>query len=354
MKIIVTGGSGFIGSTVIKLFLKEKKHKILNVDNLSYASCIEAISNEIKNHRLYEFAKVDICNKKKLKEIFNKFKPNIIMHLAAESHVDRPIESSDLFIKTNIIGTHNLLEVSKEYFESLHNSQKKKFLFHHVSTDEVYGSLSSTDRAFTEKSRYMQNSPYSASKASSDHLVRAWFETYNLPALITNCSNNYGPYQFPEKLIPLVITRALRGLEIPIYGDGLNIRDWIFVEDHAKALINVIENGKVGQIYNIGASCEKTNLEVVSTICNILDKLKPRSQSTDKKYFDLVKFVKDRPGHDRRYAIDSSKIRNELNWTPSENFDSGMYKTVEWYLKNLDWCNRIFNNNYKSTRLGLV
>ena len=353
MKILITGGAGFIGSTTIKQILKKTDHKILNIDNLSYASNIGSLDEVSNTNNSYKFKKVSINNKQNLKKLFREFRPNVVLHLAAETHVDRSIDSASNFIETNILGTFNLLEIAREYFDELEDNEKRLFLFHHVSTDEVYGSLAIDEKAFTENSRYKPNSPYSASKSSSDHLVMAWHKTYNLPTVITNCSNNYGPCQFPEKLIPLVITKALKEQKIPIYGDGLQVRDGLYVEDHANALINVFENGIIGEIYNIGGDCEKSNIEVVKIICDILDNLKPRSNDKNKKYFDLVEYVADRPGHDKRYAINSSKIKKNLGWQQKENFETGINKTIKWYLSNLDWCDSIAKNSYKGGRLGL-
>ncbi len=339
MNIMVTGGAGFIGSNLINFLIKNTKCNVLNIDKLSYSGNLLSLDNVSLNPR-YSFVHADICDQDKLNKVFVSFQPDIIMHLAAESHVDRSIDGPADFIETNIIGTFNLLEVSREYWKS--RNKFDSFRFHHISTDEVYGSLSNTpSELFTENSRYDPRSPYSASKASSDHLVRAWHKTYDLPILLTNCSNNYGPYQFPEKLIPLVILNALDGNNIPIYGNGEQIRDWLYVEDHVKALYEVALNAKPGETYNIGGLNEKKNIEVVTSICNILDNTIPLK---DGKYKSLINFVDDRPGHDKRYAIDSSKIKDELNWEPKETFETGLKKTVKWYLDNREWCNEVDKN----------
>ncbi len=326
MKILVTGGAGFIGSAVIRHIIHNTEDEVLNIDKLTYAGNLESLK-EIDQNPRYTFQQIDICDKEALEKAFNSFKPNLVMHLAAESHVDRSIDGPAEFINTNIVGTYHLLEVARQYWQNLDDLDKQQFKFHHISTDEVYGDLEGTTDLFTETTPYAPSSPYSASKASSDHLVRAWHRTYGLPILVTNCSNNYGPYHFPEKLIPLVILNALDGKALPIYGRGNQIRDWLFVEDHARALYKVVTEGKVGETYNIGGHNEKQNIEVVKTICHILDELKP--QVNGQLYESLITFVTDRPGHDLRYAIDASKIANELNWTPAETFDSGIRKTVE-------------------------
>ena len=349
MNILVTGGAGFIGSAVIRHIIQNTDHQILNIDKLTYAGNLESLA-EVSHRPNYSFSQIDICDAEALKKAFNSFKPNLVMHLAAESHVDRSIDGPAEFIATNIVGTYTLLEASRYYWQSLDDSKKAKFKFHHISTDEVYGDLEGTTDLFTESTPYAPSSPYSASKASSDHLVRAWHRTYGLPTVITNCSNNYGPYHFPEKLIPLVILNALDGKALPIYGKGDQIRDWLYVEDHARALYKVVTEGKIGETYNIGGHNEKQNIEVVKTICQILDELKP--QANRQPYESLVTFVKDRPGHDMRYAIDASKIDNELNWTPQESFESGIRKTVQWYLDNLDWCRRVQDGSYQGQRLG--
>ena len=349
MKIIVTGGAGFIGSAVIRHIISDTDDEVLNIDKLTYAGNLESL-RDIDHSARYNFQQIDICDKEALKQAFNSFKPNLVMHLAAESHVDRSIDGPAEFINTNIVGTYHLLEVARQYWQTLDDLDKQKFKFHHISTDEVYGDLEGTTDLFTENTPYAPSSPYSASKASSDHLVRAWHRTYDFPILITNCSNNYGPYHFPEKLIPLVILNALDGKALPIYGKGNQIRDWLYVEDHARALYKVVTEGKIGETYNIGGHNEKQNIEVVKTICHILDELKP--QANGQPYESLITFVKDRPGHDLRYAIDASKIANELNWTPTETFDSGIRKTVKWYLNNMEWCSRVQDGSYQRERLG--
>ena len=349
MKIIVTGGAGFIGSAVIRHIINNTDDEVLNIDKLTYAGNLESLKEIAKSPR-YIFKQIDICDKEALEQAFHSFQPNLVMHLAAESHVDRSIDGPAEFINTNIVGTYHLLEVARQYWQNLDDLDKQQFKFHHISTDEVYGDLEGTTDLFTETTPYAPSSPYSASKASSDHLVRAWHRTYGFPILVTNCSNNYGPYHFPEKLIPLVILNALDGKALPIYGKGNQIRDWLYVEDHASALYKVVTEGKVGETYNIGGHNEKQNIEVVKTICRILDELKP--QANGQPYESLITFVKDRPGHDLRYAIDARKIANELNWTPTETFDSGIRKTVEWYLNNMEWCSRVQDGSYQRERLG--
>ena len=349
MKILVTGGAGFIGSAVIRHIIHNTDDEVLNIDKLTYAGNLESLEHIDQSPR-YEFQQIDICDKEALEKAFNHFQPNLVMHLAAESHVDRSIDGPAEFINTNIVGTYHLLEVARQYWQNLEEMSKQQFKFHHISTDEVYGDLEGTTDLFTETTPYAPSSPYSASKASSDHLVRAWHRTYGFPILVTNCSNNYGPYHFPEKLIPLVILNALDGKALPIYGKGNQIRDWLFVEDHARALYKVVTEGKIGETYNIGGHNEKQNIEVVKTICHILDELEP--QENGQPYESLITFVKDRPGHDLRYAIDASKIANELNWTPTETFDSGIRKTVEWYLNNMEWCSRVQDGSYQRERLG--
>ena len=341
--ILVTGGAGFIGSAVVRNILSTTDSIVVNIDKLTYAGNLESLK-DIENNPNYFFEKVDICDQRKINSIFNKYNPDIIMHLAAESHVDRSISNPEEFLKTNILGTYNLLNASQKYKKK---NNEKSFLFHHISTDEVYGDLGPNDDAFTEENSYIPSSPYSASKASSDHLVRAWNRTYGLETIVTNCSNNYGPYHFPEKLIPSVIINALHARPISIFGDGTQIRDWLYVDDHANALLNVALNGKIGETYNIGGSNEKTNLEVVEIICNLLEELAPNKPSGINLYSDLITFVDDRPGHDQRYAIDSSKIKNELGWEPEETFESGLRKTVQWYLNNKVWINNILSGSYK-------
>jgi dTDP-glucose 4,6-dehydratase len=351
LKILITGGAGFIGSAVVRNLLRDPRHSIVNVDKLTYAGNLDSILDAETNAN-YFFEQVDICNKAKISEVFNKHKPDLVMHLAAESHVDRSIDSPDQFMNTNILGTFVMLEASRIYCESMHKSGESNFRFHHISTDEVYGDLDKSGGLFTELDSYAPSSPYSASKASSDHLVRAWHRTYGLPILITNCSNNYGPYHFPEKLIPHAIICALKGQNIPIYGDGLQIRDWLYVEDHADALIRVISEGKIGETYNIGGHNEKTNIEVVENICDLLEELAPIKPKGISQYKDLITFIDDRPGHDFRYAIDASKIRDHIGWVPSETFETGMRKTIQWYLDNSEWWERVLSGAYRLERLG--
>ncbi|MCJ0829552.1 dTDP-glucose 4,6-dehydratase [Acinetobacter sp. NIPH1876] len=350
MKILLTGGAGFIGSAVVRHIIKTTKDTVLNIDKLTYAGNLESLK-EIDEDQRYQFQQIDICDASKLEKIFQQFQPDVVMHLAAESHVDRSIDGPSAFIQTNIVGTYTLLEVTRNYWQALDNNKKASFRFHHISTDEVYGDLEGTTDLFTETTPYAPSSPYSASKASSDHLVRAWQRTYGLPTIVTNCSNNYGPYHFPEKLIPLVILNALDGKALPIYGKGDQIRDWLFVEDHARALYQVVTQGVIGETYNIGGHNEKQNIEVVKTICKILDELRP--QANAQAYESLITFVKDRPGHDLRYAIDASKIERELGWKPQETFETGIRKTVEWYLNNLEWCRRVQDGSYQGERLGV-
>ncbi len=343
-KILITGGAGFIGSAVIRQLIAETDATVVNVDKLTYAGNLQSLSSVADNPR-YCFEHVDICDAAEVARLFREHQPDGVMHLAAESHVDRSITGPAAFIASNIIGTYTLLEAAREYWNTLPAGRKNTFRFHHISTDEVYGSLGETG-LFTENTAYQPNSPYSASKASSDHLVRAWHHTYGLPVVTTNCSNNYGPYHFPEKLIPLVILNALNGKPLPIYGKGDNIRDWLYVDDHARALRLVLTKGQVGETYNIGGWNEKTNLEVVQAICAILDELRPNASITH--HSSLITHVKDRPGHDRRYAIDASKIARELGWKPQETFDSGLRKTVEWYLANTDWINGVTSGEYQN------
>jgi dTDP-glucose 4,6-dehydratase len=350
MKFLITGGAGFIGSAVIRFLIKKTKHQVLNLDKLSYAGNLESLRSVSSNLR-YKFVKGDICDRKLISKIFSNFKPNVIMHLAAESHVDRSIDHPKNFIQTNIIGTSVLLEYALKYWKNLSNGNN--FRFHHISTDEVYGSLDKTG-LFNEKSSYEPSSPYSASKASSDHLVRAWHRTYGLPVLITNCSNNYGPYQFPEKLIPLIILRALSNKPLPVYGTGLQIRDWLHVEDHVEALYQVIMRGKIGETYNIGGNNEKTNLDVVYNICDYLDKIRPIKSNAFESYRKLISFTEDRPGHDQRYAIDSKKIKKDLGWKSKVPFKTGLHKTIEWYIDNSKWCKNIKNNNSYHQGLGQI
>ena len=330
-RILITGGSGFIGSTLIRYIINQTQDSVINIDKLTYAANQSALKG-VENNPRYAFEQIDICDLKAIESVFEKYQPDAVMHLAAESHVDRSISGAADFIQTNIVGTYTLLEVAKNYWHTLDEAKKTSFRFHHISTDEVYGDLEGTDDLFTETTPYAPSSPYSASKASSDHLVKAWYRTYGLPAIITHSSNNYGFYQYPEKLIPLMILNALEGKSLPVYGNGLQIRDWLFVEDHAKALYKVLKAGKVGETYNISGNCEKTNIEIVRTICSLLEELAPNKPEDVARYEDLITYVKDRPGHDVRYAIDSTKIQNELGWQPQESFESGLKKTVEWYI----------------------
>ncbi|MEL1229452.1 MAG: dTDP-glucose 4,6-dehydratase [Candidatus Neomarinimicrobiota bacterium] len=341
MKILVTGGAGFIGSALVRHIINNTDNSVVNVDKLTYAGNLESLAS-IANNSRYSFEKVDICNKVELGRIFNAYKPDVVMHLAAESHVDRSIDSPDNFIQTNIVGTYSMLEVARAYWLDLADTKKTSFRFHHISTDEVYGDLENDVDLFTEDTPYAPSSPYSASKAASDHLVRAWHRTYKLPIIITNCSNNYGPYHFPEKLIPLVILNALEGKSLPIYGAGDQVRDWLYVEDHARALCTVIAKGVIGETYNIGGHNEKANIEVVKLICDLLDELVPLDAGS---YHTQITHVPDRPGHDKRYAIDAGKIAAELGWIPEETFDSGIRKTVLWYLENQEWCNNVNTSN---------
>jgi dTDP-glucose 4,6-dehydratase len=352
MKILVTGGAGFIGSAVIRHIIRNTADSVVNLDKLTYAGNLESLA-EVSDSERYAFEHVDICNRVELDRVFREHQPDAVMHLAAESHVDRSIDGPAAFIETNIVGTYCLLEAARQYWLGLDETRKAAFRFHHISTDEVYGDLEGPEDLFTETTSYAPSSPYSASKASSDHLVRAWRRTYGLPTLITNCSNNYGPYHFPEKLIPLIILNALEGKPLPIYGKGDQVRDWLYVEDHARALYKVVTEGEVGETYNIGGHNEKQNIEVVHTLCELLDELRPGSSSVGadlsaiSSYKDLITHVQDRPGHDLRYAIDASKIQRELGWTPEETFESGIRKTVEWYLNNPDWVAHVKSGAYQ-------
>lgn len=351
MKILITGGAGFIGSAVIRHIIEHTSNSVVNVDKLTYAGNLESLRHVDFNDR-YVFEQVDICDRAELDRILEEHKPDALMHLAAESHVDRSIDGPATFIETNIVGTYTLLEATRAYWNNLSEEAKQAFRFHHISTDEVYGDLEGMDDLFTETTSYAPSSPYSASKASSDHLVRAWLRTYGLPTIVTNCSNNYGPYHFPEKLIPLMILNALEGKPLPVYGNGMQIRDWLFVEDHARALYQVVTEGVVGETYNIGGHNEKANIEVVKTICSLLEELMPNKPRGVAQYQDLITYVKDRPGHDVRYAIDASKIERELGWKPQETFESGIRKTVEWYLNNKEWWSRVLDGSYSRERLG--
>lgn len=353
LKIIITGGAGFIGSAVIRHLINQTEYHVVNVDNLTYAGNLESLADVSSNSR-YAFEKVDITDRESLNHVFEQHQPNAIMHLAAESHVDRSIDGPGDFVHTNVVGTYTLLEATRSYWSQLSEPKKADFRFHHVSTDEVYGDLHSTDGLFRETTPYAPSSPYSATKAASDHLVRSWQRTYGLPTLVTNCSNNYGPYHFPEKLIPHMILNALQGLLLPVYGDGQQIRDWLYVEDHARALVTVLVEGKVGETYNIGGHNEKNNLAVVNTICDLLEELAPgKKMNGIVNYKDLIIFVKDRPGHDARYAIDAGKIERELGWRPQETFETGLRRTVQWYLDNELWWQRVLNGDYKLKRIGI-
>ncbi len=352
-RILVTGGAGFIGSAVIRELLTQTSCVVVNVDKLTYAGNLESLAS-VSDSLRYHFYQVDICEGAALDALFAEFKPTAVMHLAAESHVDRSIDGPADFIQTNIVGTYGLLEATRRYWGELPEDKRAAFRFHHISTDEVYGDLEGVEDLFTEITPYSPSSPYSASKASADHLVRAWHRTYGLPILVTNCSNNYGPDHFPEKLIPHVILNALSGKPLPVYGDGSQVRDWLYVEDHARALVEVLNRGRVGETYNIGGHNEQRNIEVVKAICELLEELAPDRPEGVDAYGDLITYVDDRPGHDRRYAIDASKIQRELGWVPAETFESGLRKTVQWYLDHPEWWQRTLSGAYKLDRAGTV
>lgn len=351
-RILITGGAGFIGSAVVRHIIDNTTDSVVIVDKLTYAGNLESLTCVADNNR-YAFEQVDICDRAALDTVFEQYQPDSVMHLAAESHVDRSIDGPAAFIETNIVGTYTLLEAARQYWSGLAADKKAAFRFHHISTDEVYGDLEGEDGFFTETTSYAPSSPYSASKASSDHLVRAWHRTYGLPTIITNCSNNYGPYHFPEKLIPLVILNAIAGKPLPVYGKGEQIRDWLYVEDHARALYLVVTQANVGETYNIGGHNERKNIEVVETICDLLEQLHPQKPQGITHYRDLITYVTDRPGHDMRYAIDAAKIEHDLGWKPQETFESGIRKTVEWYLNNTTWWQRVLDGSYAGERLGL-
>ena len=351
MRILVTGGAGFIGSALIRHLIDHSEHEVLNLDKLTYAGNLESLWPIATNTR-YEFVQADIADSAAVTAVLERFAPEAIMHLAAESHVDRSIDGPAAFIQTNIVGTYALLEATRAWWSTLPAEARGAFRFHHISTDEVYGDLHGLDDLFTETTPYAPSSPYSASKAASDHLVRAWQRTYGLPVLLSNCSNNYGPYHFPEKLIPLVILNALAGKPLPVYGNGQQVRDWLFVDDHARALLKVVSEGQVGETYNIGGHNEQKNIDVVRAICTLLEELAPQRPAGVAHYADLITFVKDRPGHDQRYAIDASKIERDLGWVPEETFQTGLRKTVQWYLDNLEWCRHVQDGSYQGERLG--
>ncbi|MDR9892446.1 dTDP-glucose 4,6-dehydratase [Pseudenterobacter timonensis] len=351
-RLLITGGAGFIGSAVVRHIIQHTPDAVVVVDKLTYAGNLASLAPVADDPR-FAFERVDICDRESLARIFDAYQPDAVMHLAAESHVDRSIDGPAVFIETNIVGTYTLLEAARTYWSTLEAGKKAQFRFHHISTDEVYGDLHSTDDFFTETTPYAPSSPYSASKASSDHLVRAWLRTYGLPTLVTNCSNNYGPYHFPEKLIPLMILNALAGKPLPVYGNGQQVRDWLYVEDHARALYLVATEGKPGETYNIGGHNERKNLEVVTTLCDLLEELVPAKPQGVNRYRDLITYVTDRPGHDLRYAIDASKIERELGWRPQESFESGIRKTVEWYLTHETWWQQVLDGSYQGERLGL-
>ncbi|HLV28954.1 MAG TPA: dTDP-glucose 4,6-dehydratase [Burkholderiaceae bacterium] len=353
MKILVTGGAGFIGSAVVRHIIRNTADSVVNVDKLTYAGNLESLA-EVAGDSRYAFERVDICDAAEVARVFREHRPQAVMHLAAESHVDRSIDGPADFIQTNIVGTYVLLEAAREYWRNLEGAERDAFRFHHISTDEVYGDLEGPEDLFVETTPYAPSSPYSASKASSDHLVRAWRRTFGLPTVVTNCSNNYGPYHFPEKLIPLMILNALEGKPLPVYGKGDQVRDWLYVEDHARALYKVLTEGVVGETYNIGGHNEKRNIEVVRAICGLLEELRPEKPTGVQQYTDLITYVADRPGHDLRYAIDAGKIQRELGWAPEETFESGLRKTVQWYLDNSEWCRHVQDGSYQRERLGSI
>ncbi len=352
MKFLITGGAGFIGSAVVRHIIATTQHDVLVVDSLTYAGNLDSLK-PVQNNAQYHFAQVNICDRINIDKLFDEFKPDVVMHLAAESHVDRSIDGPASFIETNILGTYTLLEAARRFWSTLATEHKTRFRFHHISTDEVFGDLDDTGLLFTENTAYAPSSPYAASKASSDHLVRSWKRTYGLPTLVTNCSNNYGPYHFPEKLIPLTILNALAGKALPVYGNGAQVRDWLYVEDHARALYEVATKGMIGETYNIGGHNERKNIEVVETICALLDECITNKPNNIGQFKELITFVDDRPGHDMRYAIDAKKIEKELGWRPKETFESGLRKTVEWYLQNKGWWQRVQSGAYQGERLGL-
>lgn len=352
MNILVTGGAGFIGSALVRYLIEHTEHQVINVDKLTYAGNLDSLEPIAESER-YVFEQVDICDRAAIQNVFENHQPDLVMHLAAESHVDRSIDGADEFVQTNIVGTFVLLEVSRAYFADLSQSKQQNFRFHHISTDEVYGDLHGIDDLFTEQTPYAPSSPYAASKAASDHLVRAWCRTYGLPVVLTNCSNNYGPYHFPEKLIPLMILNALEGKALPVYGDGQQVRDWLYVEDHARALYTVATKGQIGETYNIGGHNEQANIDVVKMICALLEEFRPEKPAGVSHYEALITYVADRPGHDLRYAIDASKIERELGWKPAETFATGLRKTVQWYLNNPSWWQAVLDGSYNRERLGV-
>lgn len=350
-RILITGGAGFIGSALVRYLIQNTEHSVVTLDKLTYAGNLDSLAPVAEDSR-HQFEQVDICDAAELRRVFAQYHPDAVMHLAAESHVDRSIDGPEAFLQTNVMGTFHLLQEARHYWSALPENRKASFRFHHISTDEVYGDLADSGDFFTEYTPYDPSSPYSASKASSDHLVRAWQRTFGLPALVTNCSNNYGPYHYPEKFIPHIILNALHGRPLPVYGDGSQIRDWLYVEDHARALYQVLTRGRVGETYNIGGHNEQKNIDVVKAICALLEQIAPTKPPGVARYEDLITFVKDRPGHDKRYAIDASKIQRELGWTPQETFASGLEKTVRWYVDNPSWWQRVLSGDYKMNRIG--